>query len=219
MDRRIWYRARAPKARRRKFRNSLRKRRGDNVSIVVAPDTMTDTDAALLARYARGDREAFAEFYDRHRRGMYGYALSLCGDEHEATDLAQELWTRLIENPGKAAGARNPRAYLYASLRHLMIDRLRKRKLEARTITEAAPASPLVVPRDGPPEGAERLDRALRRLPPEQREVVLLRAYGDLSFAEIADVLEENARTVESRHRLAMEKLREWLASARDRSD
>jgi RNA polymerase sigma-70 factor (ECF subfamily) len=182
--------------------------------MVVALETGADTDSELVARFCDGDQSAFARLYDRHKNGIYGYALSLCGDETEAADLAQEMWLAMIHAPEKLTGARNVRAYLYGSVRNLMIDGLRKRKRERKTIRMGAPATPLVKPRDGVSsrEEAQKVDAALRRLPPEQREVVLLKIYDELTFAEIAEVLEENARTVESRHRLATEKLREWLS-------
>jgi RNA polymerase sigma-70 factor (ECF subfamily) len=179
----------------------------------VALDTRTDTDAELIARFCKGDLSAFAELYSRHKAGIYGYALGLTGDEQDAADLTQEMWLRIVEDPTRLLRAHHVKAYLYGSVRNQMIDGLRKRQRERRTITEAAPATQLIKPRDtaAGKEEAQRVDKAIRRLPPEQREVVLLKIYGELTFAEIAEVLEENPRTVESRHRLALDKLREWL--------
>lgn len=170
-------------------------------------------DTELLSRYCSGDRDAFTEFYQRHRNGLYGYALALTADVADAADLAQETWLALVRKPQAVAAAGNARAYLYRSLRNRHIDSLRKRSRERRAIAEGVPASPLIVPRDElmASERAAEVDAALRSLPAEQREVVLLKIYGGLTFQEVAAVLDENARTVESRHRLALNKLRERL--------
>ncbi|MBX3461333.1 MAG: sigma-70 family RNA polymerase sigma factor [Planctomycetes bacterium] len=173
----------------------------------------TETDTALVVRYCGGDHAAFAELYQRHRHGLFGYALSLCADEAEAADATQEIWLRAIEDARRLRSVHNVRAYLFAGLRNAVIDRFRRAQRERKALAQGKPATMLVKPRDTmtSAEEADRLDQALRRLPEEQREVVLLKIYGELTFAEIAEVLGENPRTVESRHRLALEKLREWL--------
>lgn len=170
-------------------------------------------DTELLSRYCSGDGDAFAEFYRRHGNGIYGYALSLTADETEAADLAQELWLAFVRKPARLAQAKNARAYLYRSLRNLHVDRLRALQRERRALDVDVPATRLFKPTDArlTDERAEMLEQAVRNLPENQREVVLLKIYGDLSFQEIAAVLDENPRTVESRHRLALKKLRERL--------
>jgi RNA polymerase sigma-70 factor (ECF subfamily) len=104
------------------------------------------------------------------------------------------------------------RAYLYRSLRNRVLDEFRRLKRERGALAQNTPVT-LVKPRDtvASREDAEKLNQALARLPEEQREVVLLRIYGEMKFADIADVLQASTKTVESRHRLALEKLREWL--------
>jgi RNA polymerase sigma-70 factor (ECF subfamily) len=103
----------------------------------------------------------------------------------------------------------NVRAYLYRSLRNRVMDGFRKHR------REQAPAAQLrlVQPVDtvAGREEAERMSAALARLPEEQREVVLLRIYGEMKFGDIAEVLQTSTKTVESRHRLALDKLREML--------
>lgn len=174
----------------------------------------TGTDNELVTLFCSGDHSAFAELYRRHRHGLFGYALSLCGDEATAADATQETWLLAIKDAGRLKGVNNVRAYLFVSLRNSVLDRFRREKRERNALAHGKPATMLVKPRDTmtTAEEADRLDQALRRLPDEQREVVLLKIYGELTFAEVAEVLGENPRTVESRHRLALDKLREWLA-------
>jgi RNA polymerase sigma-70 factor, ECF subfamily len=177
----------------------------------VELETKQLSDDALVARFRRGDVDAFGELYQRHRRGLYGYALSICNDPARAADAVQELWLRYLEDVDALASVANVRAYLYRSLRNRILDEFRRRQRERNAISRNEPA--LVSPRDevATQEEADRLNAALRELPEEQREVVLLRVYGDMKFGDIAEVLQVGTRTVESRHRLALEKLRERL--------
>ena len=66
----------------------------------------------------------------------------------------------------------------------------------------------------GQREDAEMIETALRRLPPEQREVLTLRIWGELTFAQIAEVLGESINTVAARHRYALQALRHILKPA-----
>lgn len=180
---------------------------------MVELETKRESDDALIARFYRGDEDAFARLYRRHRHGLYGYALSFTGQEARAADAVQELWLGALEDIERLTHVVNVRAYLYRSLRNRLIDEYRRRARERRALEGEAREPRLVKARDtaAAQEQSERLSDALRKLPEEQREVVLLRIYSEMKFADIADVLQENTKTVESRHRLALEKLREWL--------
>ncbi|MCA8916450.1 MAG: sigma-70 family RNA polymerase sigma factor [Planctomycetes bacterium] len=175
-------------------------------------ETKQQSDDALVARFRRGDADAFARLYQRHRHGLFGYALSFYRQEAPAADAVQELWLGFLENIESLAGVANVRAYLYRSLRNRVLDEFRRKKREVNALGQTD-AITLIRPRDtvASREEAQQLNEALMRLPEEQREVVLLRIYGEMKFADIADVLQTSTKTVESRHRLALEKLREWL--------
>ena len=176
-------------------------------------ETKQQSDDALVARFRRGDVDAFGELYERHRGGLYGYALSICLEPAKASDAVQELWLGFLQNLEALANVANVKAYLYRSLRNRVLDEFRKQQREKKALTQGNTPVVLIKPRDtvASREEAERLNEALQRLPDEQREVVLLRIYAGMKFGDIADVLQASTKTVESRHRLALEKLREWL--------
>lgn len=177
-------------------------------------ETKQQSDDALVARFRRGEVDAFGELYDRHRGGLYGYALSICLDPVKASDAVQELWLGFLQNIEALAKVANIKAYLYRSLRNRVLDEFRKAQREKKALAGSIPVV-LVKPRDAvaSQEEAAKLNEALQRLPDEQREVVLLRIYAGMKFGDIADVLQASTKTVESRHRLALEKLREWLST------
>lgn len=177
----------------------------------MVPAALTEpSDQELLARFESGDAAAFEALYARHRRGLYGFALGVGGDAGSAADAVQDVWLALIQNAARFARAGNVRAYLYKAVRNRVIEYARKRGREAKAVGVLVKSG--ARSEAGAVQDAQELDKALQALPAEQREVVLLRIYEDMQFAEIAQVTGENIKTVESRHRLALEKLRRWLA-------
>lgn len=99
--------------------------------------------------------------------------------------------------------AQNTKAYLFSSARHVALDILRRRKREQNHVDETVEPSTSDVNHD--------LQNLLRRLPMEQREVVALKVFQEMTFAEIAVVVKARPNTVASRYRYGLEKLRQWL--------
>lgn len=190
------------------------------------PDPNTD-DAALLRRYRRGDAEAFAVLYARHRLGLYRFLCSLCGDAALAEEVFQETWLSLVRSTAEQqqAGVQF-RSWLYQIGRNRLIDHWRRHarqqglqdsfdeQLHARPAEEPGPEQQLQLSRD-----RRRLHAALEDLPLEQREVFLLRAHGDLELHEIAELTRTPAETVKSRLRYALAKLRRLLAEPAPREE
>jgi RNA polymerase sigma-70 factor (ECF subfamily) len=166
----------------------------------------------LRERLAEGDAAAFAEAYDLFGPRLYRAAARMLGRADEAEDAVQELFVSLVRSRAHLPGVENLTAYLFVSLRRLIArtadQRSRRPRLHEGRLDDAASRSPAREAR----ELREELDAALRALPLEQREVVTLKMDGELTFAEIAAVLNVSPNTVASRHRYALEKLRTLLA-------
>src|SRR5262249_13929713 len=140
--------------------------------------------------------------------GQHGAALLLFArqwvpDRSDAEDVVQEAFVRFWRSRQRVL---DPVAYLYASVKHCALDWLRGRR--RRVQREHAAARPEVVPREslfvGSLEGEERranLEAALRDLPEAQREVLVLKTWGELSFPQIAEALQISANTAASRYR------------------
>lgn len=164
--------------------------------------TTDEDDAALLRRYRKGDAEAFAALYARHRLGLYRFLCGLGGDVAQAEEVFQETWLyRIARNRLIDHWRRNGRR----SAQHEAFDE----QLHGEALPGEAedPLRQLSLSRD-----RERLQQALEALPGEQREVFLLRAHGDLELQEIAELTRTPAETVKSRLRYALQKLRRLLA-------
>jgi RNA polymerase sigma-70 factor (ECF subfamily) len=136
-------------------------------------------------------------------------AFSLGSDE--IADVVHDCFLPWVENPGHMKTVANPRAYLFSTAKYLAIQ---KRRGHARAVEQATAAAPpeSAFPNGGQRETALDVEIALQRLPEEQREVLVLKFWGDLTFEEIAAVQEVSLNTAASRHRYALQKLKEILA-------
>jgi RNA polymerase sigma-70 factor (ECF subfamily) len=109
----------------------------------------------------------------------------------------------------------DPVAYLYACVKHCALDAHRGRK--RRQVREHATARPeadsLFVAPIEQDERRAAIEAALRNLPANQAEVLLMKIWGGLSFPQIAIALETSPNTAASRYRYALAKLREQLAT------
>jgi RNA polymerase sigma-70 factor (ECF subfamily) len=171
-------------------------------------------DARLLGAVARGDRSALARIYGELKDDLVSAAYHLTGDAAAAEDVLQDVFVRLARKAGEIRLREGLRPYLVTSCLNRARDVLRRRARDPAR-EGALDATPSEA--EGPEAAAARRDearavrRALAALPEEQREVVVLRAYGRLKFREIASALAISINTAQSRHRYALAALREHL--------
>jgi RNA polymerase sigma-70 factor (ECF subfamily) len=155
--------------------------------------------------------DAWADWLDRHGPALVLLARQWVPTRADAEDVVQEAFVRFWRDPHRAA---DRAAYLYACVRHCALDWLRGQGRRARR--EQAAARPEGEPVfTGPAEQAERraaIAAALGTLPAEQREVLVMKVWGGLSFPQIAEALGISANTAASRYRYALARLREQLA-------
>lgn len=170
----------------------------------------------LIRRAARGDAEAFRQLVEAYQTPAYRLAARMCGPD-SAEDVTQEAflaaWRALPEFRGDCRFS----TWLYRLVSNAAIDCLRREKKHRDT----GDVDDLELPDGGPSlqEQAERNDtrdavrRALDRLSPEHRQVLLLRFMQELDYGEIARALNVSEGTVKSRINRAKSKLREVLAA------
>ncbi|HJS84099.1 MAG TPA: sigma-70 family RNA polymerase sigma factor [Acetobacteraceae bacterium] len=139
------------------------------------------------------------------------YAATLLRDRQEVDDLVHDCLVRALDQIHTRRAGADMRAWLFAIMHNLFVDRLRQRKrrgapLPAEELGNAAPST-----RAGQEEHVHAADiiSAMQLLPEEQRSVLLLVSVEDLSYAEVAQVLGIPIGTVMSRLARARERLRE----------
>jgi RNA polymerase sigma-70 factor (ECF subfamily) len=155
-----------------------------------------------------------ARLYDDHAQALFAFCLNVTRREAEARDAVQEVFMRLVEKPERFAAVREARGFLLRMAHHALIDAARRRATHAAAL-ERATREPveLFSPDGDPDEHAFRTQvaEALAELPEEQRAVVHLKIWEDLTFAQVAELLGIPANTAASRYRYALDKLRTLL--------
>jgi RNA polymerase sigma-70 factor (ECF subfamily) len=169
------------------------------------------TDPLLLG-LAAGQEQAFAVLYDRFAARLYRVALAVLGRTEDAEDTVQEVFMAMVRSRERLTEVRDLEAYVFTALRRAAARCAARRARQPFTSDAAASEAVARNQRAGPshPHG-ERLQRALRALPSEQREVIALRIDGELTFSQIAQVMGISINTAASRYRYALEKLRRAL--------
>lgn len=153
--------------------------------------------------------------YRRAGPVAHGLALAITGDPAAAEDVVHEAVVRVAERLTALEDAASLDGYLVRTARNLALD-LQKRSQAGERAQRAAAAALLRRKRGGSGElDVERLGRALFALPPEQREVVVLRVWEGWTAAQVSERLAIPAGTVHSRYRLALERLRGSLLEGR----
>ena len=131
--------------------------------------------------------------------------------------MVQEVFLRALARSRWWFGLRNPAGYLYRAARNEALSRLRKRTVRTRAAEGLLYSAEVLAPIDSGLESAEeaaRVNLALLALPVEQREVVVLKLYQNMTFKEIARVTGVSQNTAASRYRYALTKLKEILEAA-----
>jgi len=177
-----------------------------------------------MLRFQAGDPRAFEELVHRHRTPVFSFLLRLTTDRARAEDLCQDTFLRVVK--ASAGWERRARftTWLYTLARNLAVDEARRLVFRRAQPLDPPPSaereSPEPVSDDPAPDRAAdavlirpKLEAALSALPPEQREVFLLREHVGLRFAEIAKVTGTPENTVKSRMRYALAALRAELAA------
>jgi RNA polymerase sigma-70 factor (ECF subfamily) len=158
-----------------------------------------------------GDREALGFLYARYADNIYGYVLSIVHDPHEAEDVTQQVFAKLVRVIDKYEERDVPFfAWVLRVARNLAVDHLRRQRLvpveEVRTTDEGG----------GDPARDQRkndLREALSELPKDQREVLVLRHFAGYSPTEIARQTGRTEGSVHGLHHRGRRALRAALTS------
>ena len=162
--------------------------------------------------YSMNTEPIWKSWFARHGAKLLLFARQQSRRPDEAEDLLQEAFVRIWRLYGHT-GEVSP-GLVYRAIRRLAIDWARS--IDRRQIRENKVAldAPLSFSFDRTLEQDERkqaLLRAVERLPAQQKEVVTLKIWGELTFDEIARTLDESLNTVASRYRYALQKLKDWV--------
>src|ERR687898_1188215 len=171
-------------------------------------------DEELISLVGDGDTRAFASLYDRHSRAAYSLAYRLTNGRQAAEDLAQEAFIKVWRSAGGyRVGRGSVRTWILSIVRNRAIDQFRSRASRRRTQENLEASTPTSGPNEPFAEtwrdfNRDLLRQALGEIPYEQREVLALGHFSELTHTEIAERLCLPLGTVKGRMRLGLEKLR-----------
>jgi RNA polymerase sigma-70 factor (ECF subfamily) len=171
-----------------------------------------------------GEKRRFlGQVLDEVFDGLYGYAMVLSRDRTEAEDLVQETCFRAVKAIESLQPGSNAKSWLFTILRNIWLNQMRQRraapKIVELDVDENTQGMAVEASKDPHALYVSKVERdqvreAIQQLPDEFREIIVLREYEELSYQEIATLLDCPAGTVMSRLGRARSKLRSLLSNA-----
>lgn len=203
---------------------------------VVSPDGLPLTERSneeLMLAHGQGNEEAFVELVRRHQKGVLNYIYRMVHNRHVAEELAQEVFVALVKNAGRYQPTAKFTTYLYTIASNIVSKEWARQKRRPKLFSlttwfgkeEEDEFDPLehsgdenadVVEAFERGEISEAVNTALNHLPEHQREAFVLRRFQDISYEEIAEILDVPVGTVKSRVVRAERGLRPYLERFRE---
>lgn len=171
-------------------------------------------DKLLAWRFKKGSRTALRRIYEKYYDYLLTVAMALLHDINAAEDVVHDSFIKFSDSKHLLNPQRSLKWYLVACVSNRARDELRGKRYEAIGLDESlsissnscGPASSAICN-----EEMRIISDALEQLPYEQREVVILHTRGLMSFKEIAELRQVSIKTVQSRYRYGLEKLKTLL--------
>jgi RNA polymerase sigma-70 factor (ECF subfamily) len=175
--------------------------------------TLVTTDAELLEQLRANNRQAFATLYERYKTGIYRYCLRMLADSAAAEDATHETFLKMFSNAGTLQHPQALQAWLLSTARNEVMMFFRRQKRNGTYTDDDVWMEQTPYDLTVSTETTELVQAMLRQLKHEYREVLVLREYEQLSYAEIASMTGDSESSVKSRLFKARKALTEKLKS------
>ena len=174
-------------------------------------------DHQLIYRVAKVDKEALEALYTRYASSVYSLAMFMLRQEALAEEATQDIFLNIwLKASSYKSDRGEPRAWIMSVAHHKIVDVIRTRR-RALNVTDPGDYETLDLLPSGQISTEEEVERnlererilnALAKIPPNQRQVIMMAYFGGYSQSEMAQMLQQPLGTVKTRVRLAMQKLR-----------
>ncbi|MBL0331637.1 MAG: RNA polymerase sigma factor [Chlorobiota bacterium] len=171
-------------------------------------------DKILFNKMLNGDNKASLQFFNRHNKKLVAYCSKIISDYDGAQDVVQDVWRRLLDMRRNSSDVDNPLGYIFTIARNLSLNFLRskKRRLNNETTYSDITIKENMYKKEEYNEKEELINRALKKLPENYREILELSIYSDYSYKEIAEIKGSNENAICTKASRARERLREEVA-------
>ena len=181
-----------------------------------------ELDFCLMNRIAQGDMGAMEELIERHQKRVLGTVIKMLGNDAEAEDIAQQVFLRVWNSADTYTASAKFTTWLFKITRNLVFNEVRRRNRHPALALEQemeehhfqAEESRIARPDDSLLEAElqQAIQEAIESLPEIQRMAIVLRRYEELSYEEIAEILDLSLPAVKSTLFRARQELRAKLA-------
>lgn len=171
---------------------------------------MSPSDHDLMLRSSAGDARAFEQLVRRWEGPLARVLARLNTNGSDVEDLCQETFLKVLRAQDRYRPRSNFSTWLFSIGLNVSRDAARRRSREHEHMAAQVQPSPIVEPPEKAArhELAEHVSAALGQLEPQLREVIVLKHFGELTFAQLAELLRLPESTVKSRAQRALEQLR-----------
>lgn len=168
-------------------------------------------DENLIIRMAGHDGDAFRELYHQTSGIVYGFAMSILRNKHDAEDVMHDAFIKIYQSAVTYKPSGNPMAWILTIVRNLALNKIRAGKVcedlsEYDDLTEGLNDSDAVLDRMV-------LETAMNVLDAEERQIVILHAMTGFKHREIAEILDLPTGTIMSKYNRALKKMRKKIGS------
>jgi RNA polymerase sigma-70 factor (ECF subfamily) len=189
----------------------------------MSKETPTPSDKELIAAILDGDQEKFGDLVQRYQSRLVNFLYRILHDFADAHDLAQEVFLKVYQALDRYDPQYKFSTWLFRVAQNAAIDRIRKRRLQVVSMDRPSrnsdddstwefpgnERSPYASFRNQ--ERGEAIREAIEELPWEYRELIVMRHFGDLSYAEIAEIKDMPLGTVKNKLFRGRQMLKEAL--------
>lgn len=174
------------------------------------------TEQTLIESFRSGDEFAFVGLYNRYKGPVYAFCYKMLLDSDAAKDVMQETFLRVYENRDRLMKSDAFKSWLFTIARNQCLNAIRRngKHIPLPDAKDLPPVAETPFTRMEKSEQVRFVTRFLESLPPEYREVIVLREYQNLSYEEIAAVTRSTLSAVKSRLFKARRKLAQQMEAA-----
>jgi RNA polymerase sigma-70 factor, ECF subfamily len=174
------------------------------------------SDAELVARCLDGSEDAFAELVDRYKNLVFGVISQVTNDRSRVEDLAQDVFLKVHRGLGTFRGDAKLSSWMYRIIRNVCNEAFHHERptssLDERDEDGRLRYEPVALDRAfNDLELRDRLEKAIARLPVEQRFLISAHYFGGQQYQELSDILEMPMGTVKTQLRRAKQRLRDAM--------